>query len=222
MELRLYLEILHRRWWLVVAVPLLIALLSLAAALTRPPRYGLTTRLLVTRTSLLEHPPATTSGVDTEDRVAYDLPAIISSGPFAGDVAAELARRGHPLSQAEVAQALRAENEQQLVRISVSAAAPDDAVAIANAAIVMIETNGLRYWGDAQATPANPGINVAVLDPPAQASRLNGLPAIAQEVFLRALLGLVAAIGIVFALHYLEGRPAPREAAHQETKELTR
>ena len=49
MELYLYLDILRRRWPIVVAVPLLVALIRLAVAATQPPRYGATARLLVTR-----------------------------------------------------------------------------------------------------------------------------------------------------------------------------
>ena len=213
MELRYYLAIIRRRWWLVVAIPLLIALLSLAAAATRPSRYGLAVRLLVTRSTLSAKPATATPYVDNEDRVAYDLPAIIGSSPFAEDVVRELAAHGHPLSQAEVEQALHAENDRQLVRISVTAPNPDDAVAIAQASVALIKTNGLRYWGDPHATPENPGINVAVLDPPTQAVLLNRPQAIATEVALRALLGLIAGIGAAFALHYLDGsQPAAGSA----------
>src|SRR5215213_6736241 len=150
-EIQLYLAIIRRRWWLPVAVALLTALLTLAFALAQPPRYGLTVRMLVTRTALLAHPPPG-SNVDTEDRVAYDLPAIISSAAFAQDVVRGLAEQGHPLSQAEVEQALHAENDRQLVRLAVTTAKPEDAVAIAQTAVSLIQSNGLRYWGVAQTT----------------------------------------------------------------------
>jgi capsular polysaccharide biosynthesis protein len=196
MELYLYLNILRRRWRLVAALGLLVALVSLAAAATRPPRYGLVARLLVTR--------ADVPNLDTEDTVAYDLPAIIGSAPFARDVAAEVARRGRPLSQAVVEQALHAENQRHVVSLSVTAADPGDAVAIADAAIALIKTQGLRYWGDPRATPERPGINVAVLDQPRQAALLNGPQAIALEVLLRTAVGLIAGAGLAFVLHYLE------------------
>jgi hypothetical protein len=199
MELRLYLDILRRRWPLIVAMPLLIALVSLAVAVTQPPRYGLTARLLVTRPS--------TGNVDVEDTLAYDLPAIVGGKPFAEDVAQELTSRGHPLDEALIEQALHAENQKHVVYLSAIADAPDAAVAIADAAVVLIKTNGLRYWGDPNATPEHPGANIAVLDLPAGAALLNGPRAIAQEVALRALLGLLAGMGAVFALYYLdEGR----------------
>jgi capsular polysaccharide biosynthesis protein len=200
MELYLYLDILRRRWPIVAALPLLVALISLAVALAQPPRYGATARLLVTR------PGATT--VDAEDTLAYDLPAIVGGRPFAADLAAQLARRGHPLDQALVEQALHAENQKHVVYLSATTADPANAVAIVQAAVDLVRANGLRYWGDQSATPERPGVNVAVLDLPAAAALLNGPRAVALEVALRALLGLIAGVGVAFALHYLDkGRP---------------
>jgi capsular polysaccharide biosynthesis protein len=201
MELYHYLDIVRQRWPIVAAGPLLVALISLVAALAQPPRYGATARLLVTR------PGATT--VDAEDTLAYDLPAIVGGRPFAADVVAELARRGRPLDQALVEQALHAENQKHIVYLSATAADPADAVAIVQAAVDLVRANGLRYWGDLNATPERPGISVAVLDLPAEAALLNGPRSIAFEVALRALLGLIAGVGAAFALHYLgEGRSA--------------
>ena len=199
MELYLYLAILRRRWPVVVAAPLLVALISLAAALAQPPRYGVTARLLVTR------PDSAT--IDVEDTLAYDLPAIVGGKPFAGDVARDIARRGRALDQALVERALHAENQRHVVYLSATTADPSDAVAIVQSAVDVIVANGLRYWGDTSATRERPGIDVAVLDLPAQAARLNGARAIGLDVALRALLGLIAGVGAVFALHYLdEGR----------------
>jgi capsular polysaccharide biosynthesis protein len=200
MELYHYLGILRRRWQLVAAVPLLAALISLGAALLQPPRYGATARLLVTRPNV---------AVDAEDTLAYDLPAIVGGKPFAADVAAELARRGHPVDQALVENALHAENQKHVVYLSATAGDPSEAAAIVQAAVDLIRANGLRYWGDPSATPERPGINVAVQDLPAAGAQINGPRAVALDIALRALLGLLAGVGMAFALHYLaEGRAA--------------
>jgi capsular polysaccharide biosynthesis protein len=211
MELYHYMSILRPHWRLVVAVPLLVALLSLAVAATGPPRYGVTATLLVTRSNPGDRRLASPINLDTEDRVAYDLPAIVGSSGFARDVVAELARRGRPLSQALVEPALHAESDRHLVYLSVATANPGDAVAIAEAAAALIKTNGLRYWGDQSATPNDPGINVAVLELPSQAALLNGPRAIALEVALRALVGLIAGVGAAFAMHYLGYRPSTND-----------
>jgi hypothetical protein len=200
MELYHYLDILRRRWPIVAVVPLLVALISLVAALAAPARYRATARLLVTR------PGAVT--VDAEDTLAYDLPAIVGGAPFAADLTTELARRGRPLAAELVTQALHGENQKHVVYLSATTADPADAVAIVQAAVDLLRLNGLRYWGDASATPERPGINIAVLELPAEAALLNGPRAIALEVALRALLGLIVGVGAAFALHYLDdGRP---------------
>ena len=198
MELFLYLDILRRRWPIVVAAPLLVALISLVAALMQPPRYGATASLLVTR------PPL--GNLDAEDTLAYDLPAIVGGEPFVQDVVAELARRGLPLDQALVEQALHAENQRHVVLLSASTGEPAEAVAIVQAAVDMIKANGRRYWGDTSATPASPGANIAVLRLPTEAALLNGPRTIAIDVALRTLLGLIAGVGVAFALHYLDDR----------------
>ena len=205
MELRLYLSILRRRWPLVVAVPLLVALISAAAALARPARYGTATRLLVTRGG---GAPGSTAGLTDlrEDKTAQDLPAIVSGGTFRQDLAAELARQGRAIDAAALAGAIQAGNQEHVVTIAFQADRPDDAAAIAQAAIDLVRRNGLRYWGDPSATAEQPGLNVAVLDPPGPPARLNGPRALVLEVALRTLLGLAAAIGAVFVLHYLSER----------------
>lgn len=202
MEPRLYLAILRRRWPLVVAVPLLVALISGGAALARAPRYGTATRLLVTRGAAAAG--STTGLTDLrEDKTAQDLPAIVSGAAFRQDLAAELAGRGQPLDQAALAGAIRAGNQEHVVTIAFEGANPAATTAIAEATIDLVRRNGLRYWGDPSATPERPGLDVAVLDPPGTPARLNGPRAMAQQVALRALLGLIAAVGAAFVLHYL-------------------
>jgi capsular polysaccharide biosynthesis protein len=198
MEVYLYLDILRRRWLIVAAVPLLVALVSLAVAIAQPPRYRATAQLLVTRPLI--------GNFDAEDTLAYDLPAIVGGKPFAQVVVAELARRGRSLDAALVGPALHAENQRHVVLLSASTADPADAVAIVQVAVDLIKTNGRRYWGDTSATPERPGADIAVLDLPAMAAQINGLQAIAMEVALRAMLGLLAGIGVAFALYYLDIR----------------
>jgi hypothetical protein len=89
------------------------------------------------------------------------------------------------------------------VTIAISAARPEDAVAIGPALVALLKTNGLRYWGDPRAMPSAPGLNVGVLDLPDQAALLNGPRALIIDVALRTLLALIVAVGLAFGLHYL-------------------
>jgi capsular polysaccharide biosynthesis protein len=203
MELRLYLSILRRRWPIVVAIPLLVALISAAVAVTRPARYGAAARLLVTRGDAAA---GSTAGLtdQREDKTAQDLPAIVSSAAFRHELAAELGRIGRPIDEAALAGALQASSQDHVVTIAAQAAGPESAVAIVQSTIELVRRNGLRYWGDPSATPDRPGLNVQVLDPPETATRLNGARAIAVDVGLRILLAAVAAVSVAFAMHYLD------------------
>src|SRR5215212_384003 len=168
MELRLYLTILRRRWWMLVALPLVVAVISGLAAIGRPARYGTTVRLLITRGPIAGDDAAglTDQG---EDKTALDLPAIISGATFRNDLARELTRQGTPTDAATLAGALNGLRQDNVVTIAISAARPEDAVAIGPAMVALLKANGLRYWGDPRATPSAPGINVGVLELPDQA-----------------------------------------------------
>ena len=207
MELRLYLAILRRRWWLLVALPLLVAAISGVAAASQPARYGTTVRLLITRGEI---PSDDTAGLTDqgEDKTALDLPAIISGTTFRGDLARELTRQGNQIDQAALAGALNGIRQDNVVTVAISAARPEDAVAIGPALVALLKANGLRYWGDPRAVLGVAGLNVGVLDLPDQAALLNGPRAIAIDVALRALLALLAAVGLALGLHYLENARA--------------
>jgi capsular polysaccharide biosynthesis protein len=205
MELRLYLAILRRRWWIMVALPLLVAAISGVAAASQPARYGTTVRLLITRGSI---PGDNAAGLTDqgEDTTALDLPAIISSATFRSDLARELMRTAHPIDATALIGALNGIRQDNVVTIAISAAQPADALAIGPAMVSLLKTNGLRYWGDQRAVPGASGLHVGVLDLPDQPTRLNGPRAIVIDVALRALLALIVAVGLAFGLHYLDRR----------------
>jgi hypothetical protein len=205
MELRLYQAILRRRWWMLVALPLLVAAISGVAAASQPARYGTTVRLLITRGPITGD-NATGLTDQGEDKTALDLPAIVSGATFRSDLARELTGTGYPIDKAALAGALKGIRQDNVVTIAISTARPEVAVAIGPAMVALLKANGLRYWGDSRATPGAPGLNVGVLDLPDQAALLNGPRAIAIDVALRALLALIAAVGLAFGMNYLERR----------------
>lgn len=194
MEQPTYMELLRRRWLMIVLVPLLVLLLSAAIAALAPARYTTSTRLLVTRAAQA----AGTAGLSDrgEDTTAQDVPAIIQSEVFRTDVAAELARQSHSLDTTAIAAALNAGFSDHTVSIIAQADDPAIASALAETVPALLRTNGLRYWGDTTITPAQPGLNIAVLDPATPPTRVNGPRALASQLALRTLLGLAAAIGL--------------------------
>jgi capsular polysaccharide biosynthesis protein len=189
--------ILLSRWRLVLAVALVAALLSAGVALAAPPSYTAAASLLVTR--------AEDKRFDTEDALAYDLPAIVSGEPFARELAAELARRGRPLTPEQARAAIGASNSRRVVTLAVTAAAPAGAEAILEAAVALVQARGLALWGDAAATPGDTGINVVVLAGlPARAERANGPRQILLDAALRGLVGLGAGVFLALGLHTLD------------------
>ncbi|HMO56423.1 MAG TPA: lipopolysaccharide biosynthesis protein [Roseiflexaceae bacterium] len=190
-DVRRYRAILGRRRGLLIGLPLLVACISLLVGFFEPPRYALTIHMLVTRSE--------DRRFDTEDALAYDLPAIISGEPFAAELAAVLTDSGRPFRPAVVRVALSATNTRRVVALTASAADPLTAALIAHSATDLIIARGMALWGDPAATAANTGLNVVVLDKPTTAVRINGSLALLRDTLLRALLGLVAAVAITFA-----------------------
>ncbi|NOK63108.1 MAG: hypothetical protein GFH27_549279n460 [Chloroflexi bacterium AL-W] len=202
MDLQLYGAIIRRYWLIVLVLPLITLVVSLVTALMQPPIYGLSAQMLVTR-GLLAGDSMVGLTEASEDKTAQDLPAIMNGSRFHNDVVEELSRQDNPLDVAMVANALSASNQDHVVTIAVQTSTPEAAIAIAQAAVVALETNGLSYWDDdAPVTPALPGLNVAVLNFPTEAGQINGLRSMAIEVLLRTFIGFIAGIGIVFFIHY--------------------
>jgi hypothetical protein len=179
----------RRRWPLVLLAPLVAALASVVVALTAPPRYVAQAQLLVTRSE--------DRRFDTEDALAYDLPAIVSGAPFAQEVAAELARRGQTMTSAQVRSALSAANARRVVTISAASGDPGEAEMLLDAAVTLVQTRGLALWGDPAATPDDTGVNVVVLDGlPPRAAPARTWRTIVLDAAVRALvaLGVVAIV----------------------------
>jgi hypothetical protein len=195
--------IIRRRWPVLLLVPLVAGLASMIVALTAPPRFVAQAQLLVTRSE--------DRRFDTEDALAYDLPAIVSGAPFAQEVAAELARRGRDTTSANVRAALSASNARRVVTLSATSADRAEAEAMLDAAVMLVQTRGLALWGDPAATPENSGVNVVVLDGlPPRAAPVHTWRTIGLDAAVRALVGLGA--GAVLALLIERGRPSGASA----------
>ena len=202
MELYHYLEIIRRRWLIVVALPIIVAIITGVAAMLQEPAYGATAKILVTR------PLKDTLAVN--DTFAYDLPAIVAGTPFAEDVTETLNSRGYTFTTQQVAAALSASNTQYVVSISANSNNAEDPVRIVQAAVDTFVANNRIYWGD-NLPDSYQGMHIAVLNLPTDSAHLNGLRATLINIVLRSFAGFLAGVGIVFLLHYLEaGRQRTR------------
>ena len=86
MPVSTYLSILRHRWLLVLTPAIIASVISLGMAFIEPPRYRSSASLLITRSE--------DRRFDTEDALAYDLPAIIKGAPFSIEISSALARTG--------------------------------------------------------------------------------------------------------------------------------
>lgn len=195
-------HILRDSWRLLLGLMVLTALVSLVLALMRPPTYQATTTLLVTRIPGVSSAGMTPGG---EDKAALDLPAIMAGRTFQSDLLAEVQQRRPDIQPSGVL--LRGMAEERRLTLEATAARPEAALLVVEAATDLIKANGLRYWGDPTAGPGQPGLNVAVLDAPASVP-LKTPRAIALDVVMRAIAALLLGCGVLLLLSALRIWPA--------------
>ncbi len=201
MELTTFIRIV-RRFWLLIIVPALVASgLSLWFDLQRPPRYVATARLLLTYPVVDD-----TDKVDNWQIIEYlidDLPQVLSSAAFAARVQPLLSARNISLTPAEIQQGLRMTPIHRSVDLHGEAASPEVALALVEAAVTALQTDGLAFWG------RNGQLNVVVLDSPATAQPTTSWRATLVDAALRAALGLVVGFALAVAASLL--RPTGEE-----------
>lgn len=191
-----YIAIIRRRWLLVIAPAVIAAVISLGLALLEPPRYRSSASLLITRSE--------DRRFDTEDALAYDLPAIVQGAPFSAEVSSVLARAGVSVPPDQVRASLGASNRRRVVQIWAETGDPTLSTALTGAAVDVVQQRGLALWGDPAATPEHPLVNVAVLEPPGPATRINGWTTTVVTAMLRGVAGLVAGVFLAFGASYRE------------------
>lgn len=207
MQLKYYLAIIRRFWPLVVALPILVGAISLVAVLREPTRYTAEANMMI----MQQRPDLTSTPSPTElrdqwggtDYVVDDLPGVIGSTTFAQDVSATLQARGITLAPAAVQSSLSMASLHRSVTIMGTAATPELAQSLVNAAVDTLRTNGLNYWGWSTGH-SGPGMNVTELSPPDGATPSRSARRVLTNVGVRSALGLAAGIGLAFLLHYLD------------------
>jgi uncharacterized protein involved in exopolysaccharide biosynthesis len=97
MELRHYWAILRRSWWLVLGLPLLVALLTIGSYFVLPPRYGVLVSLQVTQAQIAADPAAVTlpdynnyNSWAASEFIVDDLLQIVETRQFAEDIVADV------------------------------------------------------------------------------------------------------------------------------------
>lgn len=213
MELRRYWDIIWRYLPVVLALPLLVGLGSSALFLTRPRSYKAETKVQVLLVSPAGTPapnPAYFTYGGYYDFLATeyavdDLAEVLNGNVFAAAVRETLG--GPPFNLAlrdeEVRGTFRARRAHRVLLIDATTGDRDRSKAIANAAVLTLQRDPLRYFSKVGLAPEQK-VAALPIDSPLEArgNRVAGL----FNVALQTLLALFAGLGLAFLLDYLNDR----------------
>ncbi|MBI3287215.1 MAG: hypothetical protein HYZ68_04120 [Chloroflexi bacterium] len=218
MEFREYWPILARRWWLVVAVPLIAVLASLPFHSNPQPLYIATLRMTVA----IELPGGEPlSGEElynlelASEFIADDLSVVVRSLAFAQTVSQRLAGAGIAVPPGAIQGFTAAQKEHRILSLVITWPDPQQLSAIARAAVEALETKAPEYFDQLQR-----GIlRLHVIDGPGQLGWSIAPLGVSLreklELPIRALLGLVAGVGLALAWHHFD--PALYSAGEVES-----
>ena len=208
MELRQYYAILRRSWRLVVGLPLLVALLTVALWVILPARYTARTAMLVTQQPLATNAPNMIlpdynnfNSWAASEYVVDDLLQLVQTPVFASDVVERIKQKhGLQLDPKTVREGLSAERKHRTVYLMAEAIEGQHAMWIADGAVEMLQDKGLAYWGREETST----LDVAVLERPERAQRVVGVTGLALDIIIRSLLAFLLAVGLAFLRQYLD------------------
>lgn len=203
MELGHYVEMVRRRWWLVVLTTLAALLVAGLLAYRGASAYKATVRLAVS----VPVPADCLAGQQREydcnyyawlasEYLADDLGELVRSRAFAEDVGALL---GEPFDPKSISDVVRTRKTHRILSITVTANTFDRAQRLGDAIVEALRLNSGKYL----AQLATQSGQIVVIDPP-QTQRGEGPAAVALEIGLRTLLGLLFGLALVFALDYFD------------------
>lgn len=201
-DLNLYFTILRRWWWLAMLPALVIGVIGLATY--RPPAVSYSAAVRFTASL----PPAagSPSGFDpayyswlTSEYIVGGFSDWMKTGNFAQAISDELAANGKEIPAAAVRGALASDYVRSQLVLYVNGNSADEAQAIAEAAIVVLQTR------NAAAFPQLGGVNAVVtaLDAPVASAASPGFRAM-LDLPVRLLLGLAVGVALAFAAHYFD------------------
>lgn len=221
MEIRHYLDIVRRRWWLVALTTLAALLVAGLMAYRGAAAYKATLRVAVSTGVPADcaAPPAPTQNGPPQryydcnyyawlssEYLADDLSEIVRSQSFAKDVSAVLGENVDPKSISDV---VRTRKTHRILSITVTANEFGKAQRLGDAIVQVLNTQAGKYI----APLATQQGQVVVIDPP-ETQRGDGLTAVLIDIGLKTLLGLLFGLALVFALDYFD--PSVRDARDAE------
>ncbi len=208
MELRHYFDILRRSWPIVVGLPLLVALLTIALWFVLPGRYGTLVAMLITQQQIATNQADAIlpdynnfNSWAASEYIVDDMLQLVETRRFAQDIVDYVQQQhGVALDVEQVRRGLDAERKHRTVYLTVEANQRDHATWIAQGAVEVLRQRGLEYWNRQDSAQ----LSVSVLDAPEGASRVGGAIGLALDLAIRTLLALLLAIGVAFLRYYLD------------------
>ncbi len=218
MEIAQYVEIMRRRWWLVALTTLAALLVAVFLAYRGASAYKATLRIAVSTAISPDCEQALPSEAAGQARprfydcnyyawlsseyLADDLSEIVKSRAFAEDVGAVL---GEPVDPKNISDVVRTRKTHRILTITVTANEFSKAQRLGNAIVEVLRTQAGKYIAPLAAQNGQ----IMVIDP-AETQRGDGAAAVALEIALKTLLGVLFGLALVFTLDYLD--PAVRDA----------
>jgi len=213
-ELRAFLRILWRRWWLVVA-PVLVVLAHLLVTYQSPPTFY----QVVMRFAAGTVPAGLSVDYDryyswlTSEYIANGLADVARTRAFAEAVAARLAGGGLSADPAAIQGAIVTDNAQSILVVYLTWPDPAQAVAVAQAIAAELTENGPSYFPQIP-WPQEAGPAARLLDEPTPVPLPPSLRAQLLGPAIRLALALGVGVGLALLWHYLD--PTVREEGELE------
>jgi len=204
MEIREYLRIILRYWWLTAA---LIVVVGVGSWIFRPqpaPQYTASVRFTIG----VNAPPATeVTGYDpiltsfqASEYIRDDFVQVVQSDMFASDVNAQLAKMGEPgikIGKGNISAAV--EKQRRIMSLTITWNQPDETQKIADAAVKNLSDNNAKYFAQLGAA----GASLTVIDNPVVSAVQPGLRE-RLDIPIRAAIAFCVGIALAFLLDYLD------------------
>jgi capsular polysaccharide biosynthesis protein len=201
MELKVYLQALRRRWPVILALPLIVALLAIVQDVSRETTYATDARLRVISERIegdFTDYPDDDNFIASEYAID-DLVEAVRGNVFAAAVAERVRASGMDIGSEEVESAIASDREHRVLTVTVRSADPERAEAIAREATLELEASAFEYIGFPS---PDSGQVVTVIDQPGEAGPDT------SRARLLLILQIVAAAGagvlLAFLIDYLD------------------
>lgn len=217
MELNLIWNVL-RRWWWLIAVPIVITLLwalpALPDALSPPVTYGTTIRFTAAAPPSAENAiaaatdPQARSGSyeDTayvpwlaSEYLVFNLPQWITSTSFANAVSRELTAQGLEVNSDDLRRAFAADANRSILQVAIGWDNEAELEQIAAVAIEILQTQSQDYFPQLASSPA-------IVIPLDEVEVVQTAPPLTTRLqpFVRVFIGLVFGVALAFLATYLD------------------